>query len=224
MERDNIPMNTTMADFEKPVVEFEETDDEGYFIDLGDATDDDNTDTPIGSRRLQEFRKSGSPTKPTSNEPNPQNPLLGFVAVIIACITSGFAGVYFELQLKRSSSSIWIRNIQLGMFGSLISAITMILCDGTVIRDQGLLVGYNGMTWLVILNQAFGGLVVAVVVKYADNILKGFASSVSIIFSGLLSMVLFDFWPRMEFIVGASLVMTSVYLYGKPDAYQIKNN
>ena len=44
--------------------------------------------------------------------------------------------------------------------------------------------------------QAFGGLVVAAVVKYADNILKGFATSVSIVVSSLVSFYfLGDFEP-----------------------------
>ena len=44
--------------------------------------------------------------------------------------------------------------------------------------------------------QAFGGLVVAAVVKYADNILKGFATSVSIVVSSLVSFYfLNDFKP-----------------------------
>lgn len=44
--------------------------------------------------------------------------------------------------------------------------------------------------------QALGGLVVAVVIKYADNILKGFATSVSIIMSALISYFLLeDFNP-----------------------------
>ena len=48
----------------------------------------------------------------------------------------------------------------------------------------------------VLCPQAFGGLVVAAVVKYADNILKGFATSVSIIVSSLVSFYfLGDFTP-----------------------------
>jgi hypothetical protein len=51
--------------------------------------------------------------------------------------------------------------------------------------------------------QAVGGLVVAVVVKYADNILKGFASSFSIITSTMLCIYLFDFNPTLTFLSGA---------------------
>ena len=34
---------------------------------------------------------------------------------------------------------------------------------------------------------AFGGLVIALVMKYADNIIKAFATSISIVFSSIVS-------------------------------------
>lgn len=40
--------------------------------------------------------------------------LMGLLAVLVACFSSGFAGVYFEKILKESKQSVWIRNIQLG--------------------------------------------------------------------------------------------------------------
>lgn len=49
---------------------------------------------------------------------------------------------------------------------------------------------------LLKLLQALGGLVIAAVIKYADNILKGFATSLSIILSTLISYFwLQDFVP-----------------------------
>jgi len=39
---------------------------------------------------------------------------IGLMAVVVACLTSGFSGVYFEKILKGSKTSLWIRNIQLG--------------------------------------------------------------------------------------------------------------
>lgn len=49
---------------------------------------------------------------------------------------------------------------------------------------------------LVAFLQALGGLVIAAVIKYADNILKGFATSLSIIMSTLISyLFLQDFVP-----------------------------
>lgn len=39
----------------------------------------------------------------------------GFLAVLAAAITSGFAGVYFEKLLKGGSTSLWMRNFHLGL-------------------------------------------------------------------------------------------------------------
>ena len=47
-------------------------------------------------------------------------------------------------------------------------------------------------------SQAAGGLVVAAVIKYADNILKGFATAVSIVLSSIFSyLLLADFTPSL---------------------------
>ena len=45
---------------------------------------------------------------------NISNSLVGLVAVLCACFSSGFAGVYFEKVLKTSNASLWMRNVQLG--------------------------------------------------------------------------------------------------------------
>jgi UDP-sugar transporter A1/2/3 len=42
------------------------------------------------------------------------SPIIGLISVLLACFSSGFAGVYFEKILKGSPCSVWIRNIQLG--------------------------------------------------------------------------------------------------------------
>ena len=39
---------------------------------------------------------------------------IGFGAVLMATLTSGFAGVYFEKILKTGPTSVWVRNLQLG--------------------------------------------------------------------------------------------------------------
>ena len=88
--------------------------------------------------------------------------------------------------------------------------------DGDKVDDKGMLFGYTVLVWIVIFMQAFGGLLVAVVVKYADNILKGFATSFSIIISCVVSVYLFDFHINGQFMLGAMLVIAAVLLYGRP--------
>ena len=60
-------------------------------------------------------------------------------------------------------------------------------------------VGVCGCSWVyvyiyvcIIHSQVgMGGLIVALVVRFADNILKGFATSLSIIVSGIVSMYVY---------------------------------
>jgi len=58
---------------------------------------------------------------------------------------------------------------------------------------KGFFYGYNGVVWTAIAFQAIGGIVVALCVAYADNILKNFATSVSILISFVASVYFFDF-------------------------------
>ncbi|XP_041129763.1 UDP-galactose translocator-like [Polyodon spathula] len=140
----------------------------------------------------------------------------GLAAVIVSCLSSGFAGVYFEKILKGSSASVWMRNIQLGIFGGVLGLLGMWWNDGAAIGEKGFFFGYTPLVWGVIFNQAFGGLLVAVVVKYADNILKGFATSFSIIVSTVTSVYLFGFHVDLLFALGAGLVIGAVYMYSLP--------
>ncbi|XP_061680196.1 UDP-N-acetylglucosamine transporter-like isoform X2 [Syngnathoides biaculeatus] len=139
----------------------------------------------------------------------------GVTAVLVACCSSGFAGVYFEKILKESKQSVWIRNIQLGIFGLFFGFFGMLSFDGDKVMESGMFQGYNAVTCAVVTLQALGGLVIAAVIKYADNILKGFATSLSIILSAFISyFFLQDFEPTSIFFLGAVLVIAATFLYG----------
>ncbi|XP_035268027.1 solute carrier family 35 member A3a isoform X3 [Anguilla anguilla] len=58
-----------------------------------------------------------SPGAPEEQQLSAGSQFVGVVAVLVACCSSGFAGVYFEKILKETKQSVWIRNIQLGLFG-----------------------------------------------------------------------------------------------------------
>ncbi|XP_074175158.1 UDP-N-acetylglucosamine transporter isoform X3 [Rhinolophus sinicus] len=150
-----------------------------------------------------------------SKELSAGSQFVGLMAVLTACFSSGFAGVYFEKILKETKQSVWIRNIQLGSFGSIFGLMGVYIYDGELVSKNGFFQGYNRLTWIVVVLQALGGLVIAAVIKYADNILKGFATSLSIILSTLISYFwLQDFVPTSVFFLGAILVIAATFLYG----------
>lgn len=143
-----------------------------------------------------------------------RNTTAGFVAVVLATCTSGFSGVYFERILKNSGTSLWMRNVQMGVSSVVLGFMGIYFSgDYVSVRENGFFYGYNQIVVAVILLQAIGGLVVAVVVKYADNILKGFAASFSIITSLIICYLFLDFHPTLIFLVGAVLVNVSMYMY-----------
>ncbi|KAJ3278850.1 hypothetical protein HK104_001971 [Borealophlyctis nickersoniae] len=183
------------------------------------ASPTETTTSPISS-------SPSSPSPSPSSQPHPQNQnrLLGLAAVLVSALTSGFAGCYFELILKSQqhqhhqpttpyspfskpqlqqpqTNNIWIRNIQLALFTLSFSLVPIFTRDLPHILRNGFFSGYTPLTWVVILNQAVGGLLVSLVVKYADSIAKGFATSVSIVVSSVVAMVWMEFVPSAGFLI-----------------------
>ncbi|KDQ33061.1 hypothetical protein PLEOSDRAFT_1091306 [Pleurotus ostreatus PC15] len=156
------------------------------------------------------------------------NPLKGFAAVTAACFTSGLAGVYFEMVLKGSKADLWVRNVQLSLF-SLIPALLPIFYSNYSHSHvpgspheiptsflQELFKHFGPWAWATVSVQVFGGLVTAIVIKYSDNILKGFATSLSIVLSFLASVALFDFSISPGFVIGSSTVLIATWMYNQP--------
>ncbi|KAK4470505.1 hypothetical protein MN116_005623 [Schistosoma mekongi] len=149
------------------------------------------------------------------------NLFIGLSSVILACTCSGFAGVFFEKLLKSSHKSVAVRNIQLAFYGVTAGILTVYLKDGKQITEKGFFFGYDFVVWAAILIQSLGGLLIAATIRYADNIRKGFASSLAIVLTFILSIYLFDFNPTILFYAGAILVVVATVLYS---AYPSSNN
>jgi solute carrier family 35 (UDP-sugar transporter), member A1/2/3 len=105
----------------------------------------------------------------------------------------------------------------MGLPSVVIAYLTVYFKDTAAIQKQGFLGGYTTIVWTVVTVQAVGGLIVATVVKYADNVLKVFATSFSIVISCIISAFMFDFHPSISFLVGASLVVTATVMYSSPE-------
>ncbi|KAJ8037542.1 CMP-sialic acid transporter [Holothuria leucospilota] len=140
----------------------------------------------------------------------------GLVAIIMSCMCSGFAGVYFEKILKGSETTLWIRNIQLYLFGLVSAGSGVILSDFSTIQEKGFFYGYNIYIFVIIAMASVGGLYTSIVVKYLDNIIKGFSTAISIILAALVSLYLFNKHFGVLFIIGTGLVVSAVYLYSLP--------
>ncbi|BGP13220.1 hypothetical protein JCM10213_005010 [Rhodosporidiobolus nylandii] len=193
-----------------------------------------------------------------ATENDSMNYLAGVSAVLVSCFSSAIAATYFELVIKRrpvvppveevmlvapptiKPASLWVRNIQLSFFSSIIGLGVVLLqasdvhfhglsglsldfkgmvdplehwYDPVLRAGEGFFEGFHPMAWVVIFLQTVGGLLIAVAIKHADNVAKGFALAISIVFTFLLSVILFDFQLSLSSVVGGATVVTSTLLF-----------
>jgi len=155
-----------------------------------------------------------------------QSLVMGLTAVTIACFSSALAGVYFEKVVKAATGvqkkkpvSVWMRNIQLAFF-TIVTAFMKDLFTGSSSsaspEGQPFFHGFTGWVWVLVGLQAGGGLLVAAVIKYADNVLKGLATGVSVCFATGVSTILFGTPLSSQFSIGALMILVSVYFFSNP--------
>lgn len=151
-------------------------------------------------------------TKP-STPGKDMNFLVGFIAVLVSSTSSGLAGVFMEKMFKDKKLTVWNRNFWLALWSMIVGVITAVYKRHDILKPSVFFENYSIWAWIAVFLLAVGGLVIGMVLKYADNILKAFAGSASILFSTLISYFLFHTELTMNFVVGAILVMISVVLY-----------
>ncbi|VDD75001.1 unnamed protein product [Mesocestoides corti] len=82
------------------------------------------------------------------------------------------------MVLKNSPKSLWARNFDLSLASVIIAILVQFMNNGGV-YTKGFFYGFNWLVWTTVALQSIGGIIVALVVKYSDNIQKVFISVVS---------------------------------------------
>ncbi len=143
----------------------------------------------------------------------------GVVAVLAMVSCSGFAGIYFEKVLKSSQQlTLFDRNFQLSVYSLLFGTCQLLLFDYEALQQRGFFYDYSVWTWGNVFIGAVGGIIVAVVVRYADTIMKGFATSSAIIVTSVFGYFYFDTQLNSYFVVGVCVVIISLFNYSDEDA------
>lgn len=148
-------------------------------------------------------------------------PLQGYLLGILSACLSALAGVYTEYLMKKNNDSLYWQNVQLYAFGVLFNMIRLIMDDVSAGFEKGtwwqnLFDGYDFTTWLVVLNLASTGLLVSWLMKYADNIVKVYSTSMAMLLTMVLSAYLFDFRPTLQLFLGIVICIISVQMYFTP--------
>eukprot|EP01034_Spumella_vulgaris_P023034 gene23034-29224_t len=148
------------------------------------------------------FSQAVEPTSTKSTENGVSaSTIQGILACLVMVTLSGLSVTYFEKIRKHGEEklTIWERNFQLALYSAIlmlfINMYTVLVYNPMYANSAELVepyVMFKGWTYLTVLSaliQAFGGLLVAATLKYADAVLKTLATSGSIVISTLIGCV-----------------------------------
>ena len=137
-----------------------------------------------------------------------------FIAVAMA-ILSGFAGVYTELILKSGGNkrNVNAQNVYLYAFGVLFNVFAIFAYDYDAVIQRGYFHGYTFLVAVMIANHAASGIAVSLVMKFANNIVKVYSTSVAMILTTLVSIPLFGFELTVPFVLGTAVVSVATFLH-----------
>jgi len=139
---------------------------------------------------------------------SPVSYAVGVVAVALDSLLSGFATVYFEKVLKTTVLTVWDRNLQLAFYSMLIYGPWTIYDNPT-----NPFRGWSMVTVVVAVLGAVGGILVALVIKYADGLAKSLSTASSIVLTTVASHFLFAGPMSSPIIIGSLIVIISGYNY-----------
>ena len=151
----------------------------------------------------------------------------GVMATLGIAFASGFAAVYTEKVIKRNRSfnggmdkqqySLAYMQVQLAVVSLVVMGVYSMIHDWEAIMTNGLWCNFNPLAFVSVFNSGVGGLLVAAVLKYADAVLKGYATAISVIMTGVLSWFLFGTSLNLVYGLGIVNVLSAVLLYNAKD-------
>ncbi|EYU32212.1 hypothetical protein ABFS82_02G171700 [Erythranthe guttata] len=149
------------------------------------------------------------------------SPIQGYMLGVLSACLSALAGVYTEFLMKKNNDSLYWQNIQLYTFGAIFNMAKLVVDDFRTGFENGpwwqrLLNGYTITTWMVVLNLGSTGLLVSWLMKYADNIVKVYSTSMAMLLTMVISVFLFNFKPTVQLFLGIFVCMMSLHMYFAP--------
>ncbi|KAL7576130.1 hypothetical protein ACA910_004792 [Epithemia clementina (nom. ined.)] len=149
---------------------------------------------------------------------------MGVAPILLASFISGLAGALSQRNLQRTSN-VGVggssgRNPYLYSIELCVASVIMLMAswivsdDGRDVLKHGFFAGWTAQTWIPILTNSFGGILVGLVTKYAGSVRKGFALIFGILLSGFVQAALSSQGGvSKEQWLGGILAVISLYLH-----------
>jgi UDP-sugar transporter A1/2/3 len=183
----------------------------GIGIFLVQRTEDKSTSAPQEGKLASEF--------------------IGMMAVFLASFTSGTAGIVLEKIYKGNKGpdrhrhgtildknddvkyTVWIRNVQLSLISLPFALFGAVLQLDDSSATRGFMRGFDEFVWGVVICQTAGGIIIAFVMKFANNMLKCLAVAISICLCAIYSVATGSIALTSSLLAGICIVVAAVYVF-----------
>ena len=150
----------------------------------------------------------------TTQEDRRTHIVTGVVPILVASFLSGLAGALSQKSLQTMGRNSYLFTMELSAASSLflLSSLALQSPDGVKIREQGFFHGWTIKTWIPVITNALGGIVVGLVTKHAGSVKKGFALIFGLLLSGIFQSKQQEGITK-EQVVGGILAAISLWMY-----------
>ena len=158
----------------------------------------------------------------------------GVLPILLASFISGLAGSLSQKNLQQTVGTsgggggrdAYLFTMELCAASCIILLISLVISsDGEKIIANGFWDGWTMYTFIPIIVNSAGGVIVGLVTKYAGSVRKGFALIFGILISGIIQAIMQpDKQISKEQILGGTIAAVSLYLHAaNPPTSNVKN-
>lgn len=143
------------------------------------------------------------------------NAIFLFIQIICSCL----AGVYNEYLLKKQGAdlNIFVQNVFMYL-DSIVCNLLLLILNGNIINAflyENIVKVFHYKVLVVMLNNAFIGIVTSFFLKTLNSILKTFASALELVLTAILSYLLFSIPIYLNTLMSIAVVLLATYLYSQ---------
>jgi len=141
---------------------------------------------------------------------------LGIIPILVASVLSGLASTLCQWAAQVKRRSTYLMTLEMSTFGSLCLLTSMYWSpDGVSIHKRGFFYGWTLLTFIPVVLNAFGGILVGLVTQYSGGIKKGFVIVSALLVTAALEVVVEGKPPSGYAIAALPLVVTSTIIHQK---------
>lgn len=140
----------------------------------------------------------------------------GVAPVMVASFISGLSGAISQksLQAQGGGRNPYLFSMELCAASILLLTFsTFFSADGKKIAELGFWNQWTANTWIPIVTNSIGGIIVGLVTKYAGSVRKGFALIFGIFLSGLFQAIVSEIGVSKEQALGGILAAISLWIH-----------